>query len=58
MPPPSLPMREEAQSRAMTTWTAKRVAWAIGGFSLVLMIATLVLMFVDRGADLPENVGS
>jgi signal transduction histidine kinase len=42
----------------MSTWTAKRVAWAIGGFSLVLMVATLVLMFVDRGADLPENVGS
>ena len=42
----------------MSTWTAKRVAWAIGGFSLVLMVATLVLMFVDRGADLPDNVGS
>jgi signal transduction histidine kinase len=42
----------------MSAWTAKRVAWAIGGSSLVLMVATLVLMFVDRGADLPENVGS
>ena len=42
----------------MTTWTARRLAWAIGMFSIVLMVATLVLMFVDRGADLPENVGS
>jgi signal transduction histidine kinase len=42
----------------MSTWTAKRLALAIGGSSLVLMVATLVLMFVDRGADLPENVGS
>ena len=42
----------------MTTYTARRLAWVIGVFSLVLMVATLVLMFVDRGADLPANVGS
>jgi signal transduction histidine kinase len=42
----------------MSTWTAKRVAWAIGGLSLALMVATLVLMFADRGVDLPDNVGS
>ncbi|HET8525585.1 MAG TPA: sensor histidine kinase [Actinomycetota bacterium] len=42
----------------MSTWTARRLAWGIGVLSLVLMAATLVLMFVDRGADLPENVGS
>jgi signal transduction histidine kinase len=42
----------------MSTWTARRLAWSIGVFSLVLMVGTLVLMFVDRKADLPKNVGS
>src|SRR5207344_3081484 len=56
--PPFPAHRRGGTIQAMSTWTAKRVAWAIGGFSLVLMVATLVLMFVDRGADLPENVGS
>jgi signal transduction histidine kinase len=42
----------------MSTWTARRLAWAIGLFSLVLMVATLVLMFVDRAVELPNNVGS
>ena len=42
----------------MSTWTARRLAWAIGGFSLALMAATLVVIFVDRDVDLPNNVGS
>src|SRR5262245_9477334 len=42
----------------MSTWTARRLAWTIGLFSLVVMVVTLVLMFVDRGADLPKDVGS
>lgn len=42
----------------MSTWTARRLAWAIGGFSLALMAATLVLLFVDRDAVVPNNVGS
>ena len=40
----------------MSTWTARRLAWAIGIFSLVLMMATLVLMFAARGTPgLPSN---
>jgi signal transduction histidine kinase len=42
----------------MTTYTVRRLAWAIGIGSLLLMAATLVLMFVDREANLPDNVGS
>ena len=42
----------------MSTYTARRLAWAIGVCSLVFMVVTLVLMFVDRGADLPANVGT
>jgi signal transduction histidine kinase len=42
----------------MSTWTARRLAWAIGVFSLVLMAITLVLFFIDREASLPNNVGS
>jgi signal transduction histidine kinase len=42
----------------MSTWTARRLAWAIGVTSLVLMVATLVLLFVDREASLPNNVGA
>lgn len=42
----------------MSTWTARKLAWGIAGVSLALMAATLVLMFVDRGASLPDNVGS
>lgn len=41
----------------MTTWTARRLAWSVGIASIVLLVATLVLMFVDRGSDLPSNVG-
>ena len=42
----------------MSTYTARRLAWAIGIGSLLLMAGTLVLMFVDRGVVLPDNVGS
>ena len=42
----------------MSTWTAKRLAWTVGVASLVLMVATLVLFFVDREASLPNNVGA
>src|SRR5262245_58870116 len=42
----------------MSTWTAKRLAWVVGVFSMLLLTATLVLMFVDRNAELPANVGS
>ena len=42
----------------MSTWTARRLAWAIGVMSLVLMVVTLVLLFVDREASLPSNVGA
>jgi signal transduction histidine kinase len=41
----------------MTTWTARRLAWSVGIVSVVLLVATLVLMFVDRESDLPSNVG-
>ena len=41
----------------MTTWTARRLAWSVGIVSIALLVATLVLMFVDRGSDLPDNVG-
>ena len=41
----------------MTTWTARRLAWSVGIVSIALLLAALVLMFVDRGSDLPGNVG-
>jgi signal transduction histidine kinase len=41
----------------MTTWTARRLAWFVGIVSIVMLVATLVLMFVDRETDLPSNVG-
>ena len=41
----------------MTTLTARRLAWSVGIVSIVLLVATLALMFVDRGSDLPDNVG-
>jgi signal transduction histidine kinase len=40
----------------MTTWTARRLAWSVGIVSIALMLAALVLMFVDRGSDVPNNV--
>jgi signal transduction histidine kinase len=42
----------------MSSYTARRLAWGIGVFSLVLMAVTLVLLFVDREASLPNNVGA
>jgi len=42
----------------MSSYTARRLAWAIGIGSLLLMAGTLVLMFVDREVVLPDNVGS
>jgi signal transduction histidine kinase len=42
----------------MSTWTARRLAWGIGVVSLVLMAATLFLLFLDREANLPNNVGA
>ena len=35
--------------------TASRLAWSIGIFSIVLMISTVVLMFIDRHAALPTT---
>jgi signal transduction histidine kinase len=40
----------------MTTWTARRLVWSVGVASIVLLVATLVLMFVDRASDLPDDV--
>jgi signal transduction histidine kinase len=34
------------------------LAWLVGIVSIVLMIAGLVLMFVDRGSDLPNDVAT
>jgi signal transduction histidine kinase len=42
----------------VSTWTARRLAWAIGAFAMLLMAGTLVLMFVDRNAELPKDVGA
>ena len=42
----------------MSTWTARRLAWSVGIVSIVLMVAALVLMFVDRGSDLPIDVAT
>ena len=42
----------------MSTWTARRLAWALGICSLVLLVVALAIMFVDRGFDPPGNVGS
>jgi len=33
------------------------LAWSVGIVSIVLLIATLVLWFIDRESDLPSNVG-
>ena len=39
----------------MSTWTARRLAWSVGIVSIVLLVAALVLMFVDRGSDLANE---
>jgi signal transduction histidine kinase len=36
-------------------WMARRVAWTIGVMSLALLAATLILMLLDRGIDLPQG---
>ncbi len=35
--------------------TARRVAWSVGLVSIAMMLATLVIKFMDRGAILPET---
>jgi len=42
----------------VSTWTARRLAWSVGIVSIVLLVAALVLMFVDRGSDLPNDVAT
>ena len=42
----------------MSTWTARRLAWSVGIVSIVLLVAALVLMFVDRESDLPNDVAT
>lgn len=42
----------------MSTWTARRLAWSVGIVSIVLLVVALVLMFVDRGSDLPNDVAT
>ena len=42
----------------MTNWTARRLAWSVGIVSIVVLVAALVLMFVDRESDLPGGVAS
>ena len=42
----------------MSTYTARRLAWSIGVLSMLLMAATLVLMYLDRSAELPKDVGT
>jgi signal transduction histidine kinase len=42
----------------VSTWTARRLAWSVGIVSIVLLVAALVLMFVDRGSDLPIDVAT
>ena len=39
-------------------WTARWVAWTIGLTSIVLMVATLLLMYVDRNLALPQDSDS
>jgi signal transduction histidine kinase len=42
----------------VSAWTARRLAWSVGIVSIVLLVAALVLMFVDRGSDLPNDVAT
>lgn len=41
----------------MSSWTARRLAWLVGLVSIVLLVASITPMFVDRRARLPTNVG-
>jgi len=42
----------------VSTWTARRLAWGIGLLTLALMVAALVLMYVDRGTEVPGTAVS
>ena len=44
---------QSASGGDVSTWMARRLAWSIGVISLVLLAATLILMLLDRGIDLP-----
>jgi hypothetical protein len=37
--------------------TVRRLAWSVGGGSILLMVGGLLIMFVDRNASLPSDVG-
>jgi signal transduction histidine kinase len=41
----------------VSSWTARRLAWLLGIVSIVLLVASITFMFVDRRARLPTNVG-
>jgi signal transduction histidine kinase len=41
----------------VSSWTARRLAWLVGIVSIVLLVASITFMFVDRRARLPTNVG-
>jgi signal transduction histidine kinase len=41
----------------MKASTTKRLAWSVGGTSILLMAGSLVLMYVDRAVTFPEDVG-
>jgi signal transduction histidine kinase len=38
--------------------TARWVAWSVGGLSILLMVAALVIMFIDRHAVLPNDAAT
>ena len=40
----------------MSTWTARILAWALGVLSLVLHVAGIVVLYIDRDAALPDTV--
>jgi signal transduction histidine kinase len=42
----------------VSSWTARRLAWLVGIVSIVLLVASITFMFVDRRARLPTNVGA
>jgi hypothetical protein len=42
----------------LSDWTLRRLGWSVNVCSLVLLVAALILLFVDRATDLPNNVGA
>jgi signal transduction histidine kinase len=42
----------------VSSWTARRLAWLVGIVSIVLLVASITFMFIDRRARLPTNVGA